>query len=105
VTVPPILPDVPPPLAPPAGAPDASALGGAGPGGSATFAGALGEALDQAERALEGAASAERDFVAGRGGLQEMVLERARADVALSVATAAASRASQALSTVLGMQI
>jgi flagellar hook-basal body complex protein FliE len=104
VTVPPILPDVPQPAAPASGA-AARAPAGAGPSGGLTFGDALGEALDQAERALDGAASAERDFVAGRGGLQEMVLERARADIALSVATAAASRVSQALTTVLGMQI
>ena len=38
-------------------------------------------------------------------GLQEMVLERAQADVVLSVASAAASRAAQALTTLLGMQV
>ena len=40
-----------------------------------------------------------------RGGLQEMVLERAQADIALSIASAAASRTAQALTTVLGMQV
>ena len=44
-------------------------------------------------------------FAQRRGGLQEMVLERAQADVALSVASAAASRAAQALTTLLGMQV
>jgi hypothetical protein len=34
-----------------------------------------------------------------------MVVERARADVALSLATAAASRTAQALTTILGMQV
>jgi hypothetical protein len=34
-----------------------------------------------------------------------MVLERAQADVALSLASAAASRTTQTLSTILGMQV
>lgn len=69
------------------------------------FASALGHALDAASGALQRADSAERAFVRGAGGLQEMVLERARADIALSIASAAASRTAQALTTVLGMQV
>ena len=70
-----------------------------------SFAAALGDAFGAAATALGRADSAENAFAAGRGGLQEMVLERAQADVALSIASAAASRAAQSLSTILGMQI
>ncbi len=46
-----------------------------------------------------------RSFAAHRGGLQEMVVERARADIALQVAATAAQRGAQSLQTLLGMQI
>jgi hypothetical protein len=68
-------------------------------------AGAFGRLLDAAAGVLEGAERAESAFVAHRGGLQEMVVERARADVALQIAATAAQRAAQGLSTLLGMQI
>jgi flagellar hook-basal body complex protein FliE len=84
------------PLAPP-GVPAA--------GDAPSFAGALQRAFDDAGTALERAGRAEQSFASGRGGLQEMVLERAQADVALSLATAAASRATQALTTIMGMQV
>jgi flagellar hook-basal body complex protein FliE len=74
-------------------------------GGPRTFASFLSDAVAGAGSALDRADGAERAFAAGRGGLQEMVLERAQADVALSIASAAASRTAQALSTILGMQI
>jgi len=78
-------------------------------GGAAAFGGALGSALGgaytDASSALERAAAAEQRFTVGKGGMQEMVLERAQADIALSLASAAASRAAQALTTILGMQI
>ena len=74
-------------------------------GGVPSFAGALQRAFDEAGGALERADQAERSFASGRGGLQEMVLERAQADVALSLATAAASRTVQALTTIVGMQV
>lgn len=70
-----------------------------------SFADALGEAFGAASASLERADRAEHAFVAGRGGLQEMVLERAQADVALSLAGAAASRVTAAISTILGMQV
>lgn len=69
------------------------------------FSAALGRALDAASGALDGAAAAERAFASGRGGLQEMVVARAQADVSVALAAAAASRTTQALSTILGMQI
>ncbi len=86
----------------PLGAPSA----GASPAsGAAAFAGAVGDAFGQASAALTRADAAESAFATGRGGMQEMVIERAQADIALSVASAAASRAAQSLTTILGMQI
>ncbi len=69
------------------------------------FGRALLDARDSASAALSRADGAERAFAAGRGGLQEMVLERARADIALSLASSAAGRVTQALGTILGMQV
>jgi flagellar hook-basal body complex protein FliE len=74
------------------------------PGGDA-FARALRAAFAGAGAALERADAAEHAFATRHGGLQEMVLERARADVVLSLASAAATRTAQALSTILGMQV
>ena len=54
---------------------------------------------------LQRAESAENAFAAGGGSLQAAVYERARADVALSVATAAAGRATQAIQSILNMQV
>ena len=95
------------PLAPPGAASPFEAdtplrTGDGSPGG---FAGALLSALADASGALDRAASAETAFVSGHGGLQEMVLERAQADVVLAVATTAASRAAQSLSAILNMQV
>jgi len=61
--------------------------------------------VDAAGALLGRADRAEAAFVAHRGGLQEMVVERARADIALAIATTAAQRATQAVSSVLGMQL
>jgi hypothetical protein len=68
-------------------------------------ASAFGRLVDAAGAILTGADRAERAFAAHRGGLQEMVVERARADLALQVAAAAAQRAAQSVSTLLGMQV
>lgn len=90
----PLEPDAPPALgAEPPAAP------------AAAFAGALASAFDAAGSALGRAERAEGSFLRGSGGIAEMVVERARADVMLSLAAAASSRASQALSTILGMQV
>jgi flagellar hook-basal body complex protein FliE len=93
--------------APQAFEPDAP-LGSAAPettrGGDA-FGTELLRALDATGSAFARADAAERAFVAGRGGLQEMVLERAQADVLLSLVSATASRGAQALSTLLAMQL
>jgi hypothetical protein len=61
--------------------------------------------VDAAGALLGGADRAEAAFAAHRGGLQEMVVERARADIALQVAATAAQRAAQSLTTLLGMQV
>ena len=87
----PIVPD----LAP---APSASAL----PAGASN---AFGQLVDAAGAALASADRAESAFAHGRGGLQEMVVARARADITLAVAASGAQRAAQALNTLLGMQI
>jgi len=66
---------------------------------------AFGALVDAAGAMLAGADRAESAFAAHRGGLQEMVVERARADIALQIAATTAQRAAQALSAVLGMQV
>jgi hypothetical protein len=74
---------------------------------SAAHAGgdAFARLVDAAGSVLAGADRAEAAFAAHRGGLQEMVVERARADIALQVAATAAQRAAQSLSTLLGMPV
>jgi hypothetical protein len=64
----------------PDAAPRAVAPSGAGSSSSADAFGAL---VDAASGVLGRADEAERAFAAHRGGLQEMVVERARADIAL----------------------
>jgi flagellar hook-basal body complex protein FliE len=66
---------------------------------------AFGRALDAVGSVLDGANAAEDAFARGAGTLQRAVYERARADVALSVATATAQRSAQALTSILNMQI
>jgi flagellar hook-basal body complex protein FliE len=61
--------------------------------------------LDDLGSVLGKAEHAEDAFAAGTGDLQTAVYERARADVALSVATAAAQRTAQALQSILNMQV
>jgi len=65
----------------------------------------FGKALDAAGAALGSADAAEENFSSGTGSLQTAIYERARADVMLAVATAAAQRAAQALQTILTMQV
>lgn len=66
---------------------------------------AFGSALDALGGLLTGAHRAEDAFAGGFGTLQEAVYERARADVALSVAAATAQRTAQSVQTLLNMQI
>ena len=61
--------------------------------------------LDIAGAALDRADAAERAFAEHRGGLVEMMVERASADAMLQLATSAAQRTTQALSTLFGMQV
>ena len=61
--------------------------------------------IRDASATLDAAAHAEDAFAAGHGSLQDAVYERARADVAVSVAASAAQRAAQALQTITGMQL
>jgi len=68
-------------------------------------AGTFGDLVDAAGGVLAKADAAERAFAAHRGGLQEMVVERARADIALQIAAAGVQRVTQGLQTLLGMQI
>ncbi|HEY0613748.1 MAG TPA: hypothetical protein VGC96_03865 [Candidatus Elarobacter sp.] len=76
-----------------------------GPAAAQPAANDFARLVDAAGTILAGADRAESAFAAHRGGLQEMVVERARADVALQVAATAAQRTAQGLSTLLGMQI
>lgn len=68
-------------------------------------AGPFSRALDDLGSLLGNAERAEDAFASGAGDLQNAVYERARADVALSVATAAAQRSAQALQAILNMQV
>jgi flagellar hook-basal body complex protein FliE len=77
------------------------------PGPSAQSAGAndFVRALDAVYNALTRANDAEDAFAYGSGTLANAVYERAQADVALSAATAATARFSQAVQSVLNMQV
>ncbi|HVA29322.1 MAG TPA: hypothetical protein VNF68_14160 [Candidatus Baltobacteraceae bacterium] len=72
---------------------------------SVTDASAFAKILDDLAAVLGRADGAETAYAHGAGNLGDAIYERARADVALSVATAAAQRTAQALTTVLNMQI
>lgn len=90
MTVEPLIPDVAAPRA---------------PATTRAATNAFAQLVDAAGAILDGADRAEAAFAAHRGGLQEMVVERARADLALQVAASAAQRTAQAISTVIGMQV
>jgi len=61
--------------------------------------------LDAIANALQRADAAETAFASGTGTLQSAVLERARADVTLAVASAAAQRTATAVQSVINLQI
>jgi hypothetical protein len=63
------------------------------------------EAYDQAASLLDQAQSAERNFARGEGSLLAMTTARAEADIALSTATAIASRLSQCASFIANMSL
>lgn len=88
MTVEPLIPDA----QPAASLPDAGASG-------------FSRALDDLGAALVRANAAEDAYAGGAGSLQSAVYDRARADVALSVAVAAAQRAAQAVQALMNMQI
>jgi flagellar hook-basal body complex protein FliE len=90
MTVEPLIPDAPPGASMVQSAPDDSIFG---------------QVLDALGSTLQNAQSAEDAFSNGRGSLQEAIYERARADVALSIATASAQRAAQAIGAIFNMQI
>lgn len=90
MNVQPLIPDL-GPAAPP------SPTGGAGA--------AFGNLLDAAGSVLASADAAERAFAAQRGGLAEMVVERARAGIALQLAAATAQRVVQGVQTLLTVQV
>ncbi|HEV3156967.1 MAG TPA: flagellar hook-basal body complex protein FliE [Candidatus Baltobacteraceae bacterium] len=69
------------------------------------FGSFLNEAIRSTGDALTHADRAESSFAAGKGGLAEMVFERAQADVMLAVATSAASHMAQNVQTLLNMQV
>lgn len=66
---------------------------------------AFGAVLNDLGTVLSGANNAEENFASGAGDLQQAIYERARADVALAVATAAAQRSAQALQAIFTMQV
>jgi len=72
---------------------------------SQTDASAFASALDALSQTLSNAQGAEDAFAAGSGSLQDAVYQRARADVALSAATAAVGRVVQAVQSLLSMQV
>jgi flagellar hook-basal body complex protein FliE len=65
----------------------------------------FGQALDAIGKVLTDATQAEDAYARGSGSLQDAMYNRAQADVALSVATASAQRAAQAVQTLLNLQI
>jgi flagellar hook-basal body complex protein FliE len=81
--------------------PDSAPLASAPPADSSGFA----QALDAIGKVLGDATQAEDAYASGTGSLQEAMYQRARADIALSVATAAAQRAAQAVQTLMNLQI
>ena len=63
------------------------------------------KALGEVSNALQRADNAENAYAGAAGSLQDAVLERARADVALAIATSVAQRTATALQSVLNLQI
>ena len=80
---------------------DAAPQAPTSPGDPSGFA----RAVDAIGRVLGDATQAEDAYAGGTGSLQDAMYRRAQADVALSVATAAAQRAAQAVQTLLNLQI
>lgn len=85
--------------------PDVAPPGAAASSSAASDAGAFARAIDAVGAIFESAQRAEDAFANGAGTLRDAVYQRARADVALAVAAAAAQRAAQAMQTILNMQV
>jgi flagellar hook-basal body complex protein FliE len=66
---------------------------------------AFARTVDAVDSIFSAAQRAEDAYARGAGTLRDAVYERTRADVTLSIAVAAASRAAQAVQSVLNMQI
>lgn len=66
---------------------------------------AFGKLLDDVGASLDRAAGAENAFAAHAGSLQDAVYERARADVVVAAAAAAATRIAQTVQTLTNMQV
>ncbi len=75
------------------------------PEGASPVPSDFGRALDAIGETLAGATKAEDVYASGGGSLEDAMYRRAQADIALSVATAAAQRAAQAVQTLLNLQI
>lgn len=71
----------------------------------ASSANEFAKVLDDLGSVLGHATESEDNFANGSGDLQTAVYERARADVALAVATAAAQRTTAALQSIFNMQV
>jgi ABC-type molybdate transport system substrate-binding protein len=68
-------------------------------------AGGFAKALEALGDVLSGAQRSEDAYANGSGTLQRAIYERARADVALSVATATAQHLAQSIQSILNMQV
>ncbi len=77
----------------------------ASPSAATADGGAFGKLLDDIGASLDRASRAENSFAAHVGSLQDAVYERARADVVVSAAAAAASRVVQCVQTLTNMQV
>ena len=84
----PLVPDAPPPQ-----------------NADAANSGPFARVLDELAAVLTNASRAEDEYAYGRGTLQAAVYERAQADVAIAVATSTAGRVTQAVQSVLNMQV
>jgi len=78
--------------------------GTAGVGGLVDFGGLV-ASFTQTGTALDKARQAEQNFVAGKGNLLEMALDRATADALLNITAASASKLTQATNTLMNIQL
>ena len=81
--------------------PDVESFPRSSPADAGTFA----RALDALSTTLADANRAEDRFAYGSGSLQDAIYDRARADVALSVAVSSATRIAQSVQSILNMQV